>query len=409
MITENKTLDFVVVGNGITADLISRILLLSKKKFCQIGDESFSSKEDFVRSIALSPSTLRMLDYLNIKFPYQDIEQMNVTEGGLGGEKVKGNLIFDKKNNNDQFLAHVAKYSDIKAAIKKELNPKIKKIQGKSLRHIKIKTKYINLILENEENIITNNLIFTKKLEKEILNQSNLKYDERDYDQKSIVATLEHSQHHRGTAHQFYFKGNPLAILPLKSNKKNARSSMIWSADTYFVDDVIANEDLGKTLNELLSDLFGEIKVSEGPVSFKLKKYLLKGKKDDRLIFIGEAARMMHPMAGQAWNQSVRDISYIADAIAESDNLGISLISTPSYMAFKRLREIEGVSMVNSIDFINNVYNSNSPLSKGFRRNVMKLLNFSTPINSLLIKEAEGGILRRTSLLLGKKPGSAKF
>jgi len=184
---------------------------------------------------------------------------------------------------------------------------------------------------------------------------------------------------------------------------------MIWSADTYFVDDLIANEDLGKTLNELLSDLFGEIKVSEGPDSFKLKKYLLKGKKDDRLIFIGEAARMMHPMAGQAWNQSVRDISYIADAIAESDNLGISLISTPSYMAFKRLREIEGVSMVNSIDFINNVYNSNSPLSKGFRRNVMKLFNFSTPINSLLIKEAEGGILRRTSLLLGKKPGSAKF
>ena len=142
MITENKTLDFVVVGNGITADLISRILLLSKKKFCQIGDESFSSKEDFVRSIALSPSTLRMLDYLNIKFPYQDIEQMNVTEGGLSGEIVKGNLIFDKKNNNDQFLAHVAKYSDIKAAIKKELNPKIKKIQGKSLRHIKKKTKY---------------------------------------------------------------------------------------------------------------------------------------------------------------------------------------------------------------------------------------------------------------------------
>ena len=72
---------------------------------------------------------------------------------------------------------------------------------------------------------------------------------------------------------------------------------------------------------------------------------------------------MMHPMAGQAWNQSVRDISYIADAIAESDNLGINIISTPSYMAFKRVRKIEGVSMVNSIDFINNVYNSNSSIS----------------------------------------------
>ena len=406
---ENKILDFVIIGSGITADLISIILSSSNKNFCHIGNEKVTKSVDFVRSIALSPSTLKMLNYLNIKFPYQDVEQMNVVEGGLSDEKVKGNLIFDKSNNNNQSLAYVAKYNDIKAAIQKEKDSKIKKLHYKSLNYIKIKPKNINIILEKEEKIITKNLIFTKKLEKEILNQFNLKYDEKDYNQKSIVATLEHNNHHKNIAYQYYYKGNPLAILPLESGKKNIASSMIWSGDSYFVDDILANEDLEVTLNTLLPDLFGQIKISEGPVSFELKKYLIKGKKDDRLIFIGDAARMMHPMAGQAWNQSIRDISYIADAIAESDNLGINIISTPSYMAFKRLRKMEGVSMVNSIDFINNVYNSNSSISKGFRRNIMKLLNSSTSINSFLIKEAEGGIIRRTSLLLGKKPGSIKF
>jgi 2-octaprenyl-6-methoxyphenol hydroxylase len=406
---ENKILDFVIIGSGITADLLSIILSSSNKNFCHIGNEKVTKSVDFVRSIALSPSTLKMLNYLNIKFPYQDVEQMNVVEGGLSDEKVKGNLIFDKSNNNNQSLAYVAKYNDIKAAIQKEKDSKIKKLHYKSLNYIKIKPKNINIILEKEEKIITKNLIFTKKLEKEILNQFNLKYDEKDYNQKSIVATLEHNNHHKNIAYQYYYKGNPLAILPLESGKKNIASSMIWSGDSYFVDDILANEDLEVTLNALLPDLFGQIKISEGPVSFELKKYLIKGKKDDRLIFIGDAARMMHPMAGQAWNQSIRDISYIADAIAESDNLGINIISTPSYMAFKRLRKMEGVSMVNSIDFINNVYNSNSSISKGFRRNIMKLLNSSTSINSFLIKEAEGGIIRRTSLLLGKKPGSIKF
>ena len=406
---ENKILDFVIIGSGITADLISIILSSSNKNFCHIDNEKVTKSVDFVRSIALSPSTLKMLNYLNIKFPYQDVEQMNVVEGGLSDEKVKGNLIFDKSNNNNQSLAYVAKYNDIKVAIQKEKDSKIKKLHYKTLSCIKIEPKNINIILEKEEKIITKNLIFTKKLKKEILNQFNLKYDEKDYNQKSIVATLEHNNHHKNIAYQFYYKGNPLAILPLESGKKNIRSSMIWSGDSYFVDDILANEDLEVTLNALFPDLFGQIKISEGPVSFELKKYLIKGKKDDRLIFIGDAARMMHPMAGQAWNQSVRDISYIADAIAESDNLGINLISTPSYMAFKRVRKIEGVSMVNSIDFINNVYNSNSSISKGFRRNIMKLLNSSTSINSFLIKEAEGGTLRRTSLLLGKKPGSIKF
>ena len=80
---ENKILDFVIIGSGITADLISIILSSSNKNFCHIGNEKLNKSVDFVRSIALSPSTLKMLNYLNIKFPYQDVEQMNVVEGCL--------------------------------------------------------------------------------------------------------------------------------------------------------------------------------------------------------------------------------------------------------------------------------------------------------------------------------------
>ena len=116
--------------------------------------------------------------------------------------------------------------------------------------------------------------------------------------------------------------------------------------------------------------------------------------------------RQMHPMAGQGWNQAIRDISYIADAIAESESLGLVLESTPSFMAFKRLRKAEGDSMVNFIDLINSSFSSESSISKGFRRNVMKLINSFSPINSLLIKEAEGGLVRKPSLLNGKTPGS---
>ena len=145
---ENKILDFVIIGNGITADLISIILSSSNKNFCHIDNEKVTKSVDFVRSIALSPSTLNMLNYLNIKFPYQDVEQMNVVEGGLSDEKVKGNLIFDKSNNNNQSLAHVAKYSDIKVAIQKEKDSKIKKLHYKTLNQIKIEPKNINIILE---------------------------------------------------------------------------------------------------------------------------------------------------------------------------------------------------------------------------------------------------------------------
>ena len=116
--------------------------------------------------------------------------------------------------------------------------------------------------------------------------------------------------------------------------------------------------------------------------------------------------RQMHPMAGQGWNQAIRDISYFADAIAESQSLGLGLESSPSFTAFKRLRKVEGDGMVNFIDLVNSSFSSDSSISKGFRRNIMKLINSFSPINSLFIKEAEGGLVRKPNLLNGEAPGS---
>ena len=162
---------------------------------------------------------------------------------------------------------------------------------------------------------------------------------------------------------------------------------MIWSLDDYLADDILLNEDLNDMLNLKLGHLYENIEISEGAISFELDKFLLKGKPDKRLIFIGDSVRMMHPMAGQAWNQALRDISYIADALFESKNLGIELISTPSFNAFTRIRKLEGEGMTNSIDFINYIYTLDSSISKGFRRNMMKLINTIKPVNKLFITE----------------------
>ena len=94
--------------------------------------------------------------------------------------------------------------------------------------------------------------------------------------------------------------------------------------------------------------------------------------------------------------------------MAESKNLGIDLTSSPSLGLLKRLRKLEGEGMTNSIDFINYIYNLDTSLSKGIRRNLMKVMNSFKPINKLIINEANGGIIRRPSLLMGEKPGTRK-
>jgi len=111
-------------------------------------------------------------------------------------------------------------------------------------------------------------------------------------------------------------------------------------------------------------------------------------------------------MAGQAWNQSLRDIAYIADAFAESEKLGLDLFQCPSISLFNKKRKIETEALINSIGFLNSIYRSDTSLAKGLRRNIMKLADNYKPLKLFLFNEASGGALERPNLLNGLKPGS---
>ena len=404
MMTKKDQIDFVILGNGITADIFSKVVSLSGKRFYRISDQRPSNDEHNVRSLALSPSTMKMLRFLDINFDYERLDKMEVYEGKIGGIQEKGKV--DKKNNNNESLAYIVKYNDIKKSIQLNASKDESEIFNNSISSLDLDNNSVYIKMDDGEELITKNLVFTKKLNPLFLGKLKSEYKEKDYKQKSIIATLDHELPHRNIAYQFFLNGGPLALLPLKKSNGNNRSSLIWSADNYIVDDILNANDLRDLLNNMLSSLIGQINISEGPLSVSLTKRLLKGRINDKFILIGESMRQMHPMAGQGWNQAIRDISYIADAIAESESLGLVLESTPSFMAFKRLRKAEGDSMVNFIDLINSSFSSESSISKGFRRNVMKLINSFSPINSLLIKEAEGGLVRKPSLLNGKTPGS---
>jgi len=404
MSTKIKDVDFIIYGGGITADIISIILDSENKQYCIVEENAKKQLENSPRSLALSQSSMNLLTYYGISFPFQEINEMRVFESGLDGKESKGELIF----NNNEILGYVVKYNDIQKAILKKKKPQKIKLRTLNVLNVEFNNLSLKVTMSDGNEINANNIIFTKKINIDLLPKLNLSYRKKSYDQKAIVTTLQHKEGHEGIAYQYYDNGKPLALLPLKKSGVYYKTSLIWSLDDYLADDILANDDLTSILNNKLGHLYKTIKIKDEPISFPLNKFLLRGKADKRLIFVGDSIRMMHPMAGQAWNQSLRDISYLADALAESKNLGIDLTSSPSLGLLKRLRKLEGEGMTNSIDFINYIYNLDTSLSKGIRRNLMKVMNSFKPINKLIINEANGGIIRRPSLLMGEKPGTRK-
>ncbi|MDG1523767.1 MAG: FAD-dependent monooxygenase [Hyphomicrobiales bacterium] len=402
-----KNFDVAIFGNGLTAKVMCLVALHCGVNFINIRKkEKKENKPDDIRSLALSSASKNMLKILGVNPISQPVEKMIVFEGGVSNDKIKGNVIFDSKELHEQ-IAYICEYSVINKSLEDNLSLDSKNSIAEVPISIIDDGNYSKIVFKNK-NIIKSKLnIFTEKLDKDLQKITSAEYDLSDYGQTAITTTLEHSKGNKGYAYQFFLKNGPLALLPLKKIKSKNLTSLVWTEKTSNVSEILAaNGGLEESLNQMCGLYLGKIKVSVDPVSFPLKKAICKSQLIDRNILIGDAARSMHPLAGQAWNQALRDLAYLADAIVESRKLGLDIISCPSLLTFNRKRKIESNAFVEGISFINTVFRSDSSVAKGFRRNIMKLVNNKNILKKLIANEASGGVLERPSLLMNEAAGS---
>ena len=399
--------DIVIFGSGLSAKIMSLVARNAGLSFKLITDKNIGSKpSDDTRSLALSVASKKMLKTLGVNIKTEAVTKMIVIEGGLGDEKIKSRLSFDKELV-DEDIAYIAEHSVIEKSIDRVLKLDENEIIKEKVTKIQKEGNFSKIILNNNECLSSKAIIFTEVLDRDLQNIYNVKYNFFEYGQTAISATLRHSKSHKGYAFQFFQKNGPLALLPMSNKRGSNYSSLVWTEKTDNISSLISSKkNLEDSLNNLCSDYLGKISISKGPSSFVLKK--LSGVKalSNGALFVGDALRAMHPMAGQAWNQSLRDIAYIADALAESEKLGLDLFQCPSISLFNKKRKIETEALINSIGFLNSIYRSDTSLAKGLRRNIMKLADNYQPLKLFLLNEASGGALERPNLLNGSKPGS---
>ncbi len=399
--------DVVIFGSGLSAKIMSLVARNAGLSFKLITDKNIGSKpSDDTRSLALSVASKKMLKTLGVNIKTEAVTKMIIIEGGLGDERIKSKLSFDKELV-DEDIAYIAEHSVIEKSIDRVLKLDENEFIKEKVIKIQKEGNFSKIILNSNECLLSKAIIFTEVLDRDLQNIYNVKYNFFEYGQTAISATLRHSKSHKGYAFQFFQKNGPLALLPMSNKRGNNYSSLVWTEKTDNISSLISSKkNLEDSLNNLCSDYLGKISISKGPSSFVLKK--LSGIKalSNGALFVGDALRAMHPMAGQAWNQSLRDIAYIADAFAESEKLGLDLFQCPSISLFNKKRKIETEALINSIGFLNSIYRSDTSLAKGLRRNIMKLADNYQPLKLFLLNEASGGALERPNLLNGSKPGS---
>lgn len=155
-----------------------------------------------------------------------------------------------------------------------------------------------------------------------------------DYQQRAIVANFLAEKPHRDTAYQWFGDHGVLALLPLSLEADASTEapltgvSMVWSAPHALADELLAlsSDALAQRVSQVSGLMLGELKPLSGVGSYRLRLGRVKTLLGERLALAGDAAHVVHPLAGQGMNLGFGDVAALCDAIKGAPDPGARMI-----------------------------------------------------------------------------------
>ena len=237
---------------------------------------------------------------------------------------------------------------------------------------------YLNLLNKNKYDLIINcdsgnflsRKFFTKKIDK-------------DYDNFAYTTILKHRKIENNIATQIFTKNGPIAFLPVS----NYETSVVCSLDTknrkYIDSEVI---DLISKNNPKY-----EIQKIYKLSNFKLSMANLRNYHYENILAFGELLHRIHPLAGQGYNMTIRDIKVLSKIIQNKIDLGMQLDSS-ILKEFEKETKNKNFLFSNSVDFIYEVFNLDKKINGNSFNKILRILGKNKNLSSYFIKLADRGL-----------------
>jgi len=221
------------------------------------------------------------------------------------------------------------------------------------------------------------------------------------YPQVGIVTTVAHSRPHGGRAVQHFLPAGPFAILPMTGN----RSSIVWTERKERAAEILRGGDAA-LLSELATRFghrLGDIAVVGPWQSFPLDMQLARSFVSDRFALIGDAAHVVHPLAGQGLNIGMRDVAALTETIVEAARLGLDIGAATQLERYERWRRFDSAFSAAMMDGLNRLFsNDNAPL-RALRDFGLGIVDRAPALKRFLVREAAGATGEVPRLLKGER------
>jgi 2-octaprenyl-6-methoxyphenol hydroxylase len=381
-----------IIGSGLTGLMIA--YLLSKFRLqIDIVEQDFNKKKINPTKIALSKSSLDEL----CRYGLKDIrKKSNIIKNiylhdSYSSISLKQDLHFSVSNKKEA-LAYIIDSNTLFSDIYKKLN---------SLKNINFLSKEILSINDGKffkeitfKDLIKKNynlIIFASANNLSLLSKFKLrKVVDKSYNEDAYVFNLFHEKISNNSARQFFLKDGPLAFLPVSS----AETSVIWSIKNNSINKkYVSNKKyLSKFFNNHFKELFKEIISISEINKFNLNYSFNELKDSKRTLLFGEIANKIHPIAGQGWNMTLRNIFSLIKIIKYSINLGLEIGNDIFIKKYLDETNLNNLAFATLIDGIRKIFDIRIDSYAATRKNILSNLDKNFFIKKNFINIANKGL-----------------
>jgi len=220
-----------------------------------------------------------------------------------------------------------------------------------------------------------------------VRSQMGAKVERRDYRQTGVVANFKASLPHRETACQWFHEGEIIALLPLP----DGHVSLVWSAHTAHADELLALDpaQLAAEVERVSHGQLGTLECVTPAAGFPLALQTVDKLIAPRVALVGDAAHLIHPLAGQGMNLGLRDVAALVDTIANKESFR-NLGDTVLLRRYERSRREDIRALMVATDGLQRLFAVPGSFAKAVRNAGMAFVGAQPLVKRWLVSAALG-------------------
>ena len=391
--------DIIIIGAGLVG-LTAALACAHKGASVCLLDAANPDRADDGRASAIAASSFAMLEHLGVAAlldgQVQSISDMLIADGVVGDVSPL-TLHFDSVDAGGP-TGYMIENKRLRSALLAQLkaSDKIDLHAPVDIKSTARNAKQVEVALADGKRLTASLLVAADGRNSSLRQNAGLDVQRFTYDQKAIVTTFSHELPHDGVAHQIFFAGGPLALLPLTGQ----RCSIVWSDSARAVDAAMALEEGAFTaeLARRIGGFLGEISLCAPRQAFPLSLQMAERYTAERLVLAGDAAHAIHPIAGQGLNMGLRDAAALADVVTEARSVGLD-VGGAAIESYEAWRNFDNKTLALSTDMLNRLFSNNIAPLRHARRLGLAAVNRFKPAQQFFMKEAAGKTGTLPSLL----------